>query len=87
MNFSEKSYMYVAVIKLSWYTSNPSKQHFISIKRVFRYLKAIINYGITYYKDSNKYITGYYDANYARDLISGKSTSGYIFFLAKGLIL
>ena len=75
-----------AVIKLSRYASNPSEQHFTSIKRVFRYLKATINYGITYYRDSNKYISGYCDADYAGDLVSGKSTSRYIFLLANGPI-
>ena len=74
------------VIKLARFASNPSKTHFKAVYRVFAYLKGIINLGIIYYKNSNKFIIGYCDFNYAGDNITAKSTSGFIFLLASGAI-
>jgi hypothetical protein len=54
-----------AMIKLARFASNPSNIHFTAVKRVYKYLKGIINYGITYYKEGSRYISGYYDADYA----------------------
>ncbi len=75
-----------SVIKLARYASNPSRVHFTAIKRIYRYLKGTINYGITYYKDSSNFISGYCDADYAGDILSAKSTTGYIILLAGGPI-
>jgi hypothetical protein len=75
-----------AVIKLARFASNPNNIHFTAVKRVYKYLKGTKDYGITYYKDSNQYISGYCDADYAGDLLSAKSTSGYIILLAGGII-
>lgn len=44
-----------AVIRLTKYASNPSKEHFIAIKRILRYLKATKNYGITFYSFKSLY--------------------------------
>ncbi len=76
------------VIKLSRFTSNSNEIHFIAVKRVFKYLKTTIKYGITYFNKfiNNKFIINYYNADYIGDLYIVKSTSGYIFLLAGGLI-
>ncbi|GJW54723.1 zinc finger, CCHC-type containing protein [Tanacetum coccineum] len=37
-----------AVGRLSTFTSNPSRQHWHAITRVFKYLKGIMNYGLSY---------------------------------------
>ena len=73
------------VIKLARYTSNPSNIHFIAVKRVFKYLKGTKDYGITYYKNASRFISGYYNADYTSDLFI-KSTTGYIILLAGGII-
>jgi len=75
-----------AVIKLARFASNPSNIHFTAVKRVYKYLKGTKEYGITYYKDYSRYILGYCDADYAGDILSAKSTSGYIILLAGGII-
>ena len=80
-----------ATIKLARYASNPSPIHITSAKRILRYLKATKDYGITYYSSytstsSNKYISGYCDADYAGDIFTAKSTLGWIFFIAGGPI-
>ena len=48
-----------ATIKLTRYASNPSKVHFTAIKRVYKYLKGTKDYGITYYKNASRFISGY----------------------------
>ena len=70
------------VIKLLRYTSNSNKVYFTTVYWVLKYLKATINYKITYSKELNKYITGYYNTDYTGNLFTVKSTSGYIFMLA-----
>ncbi len=75
------------VIKLSRYTSNPSQEHITTIKRIFRYLQATKEYRITYTRQNNHYISRFCDADYVGDISTTKSTSGYIFLLASGLIL
>ena len=75
-----------AVIKLARYTSNLSNIYFIAVKRVFKYLKGTKDYGITYYKNVSRFISGYCDADYTSDLLSAKSTTGYIILLARGII-
>jgi hypothetical protein len=75
-----------AVIKLARFASNPSNIHFTAVKRVYKYLKGTINYGITYYKEGSRYMSGYCDADYAGDILSAKSTSGYIILLGGGII-
>ena len=76
------------IIKLSRYTINLSEIHIIVIKRILRYLKATINYKITYIINNilSNYLIGYLDADYIRDINTAKSTSGYIFFIANGPI-
>ena len=74
------------VIKLARYASNPNNTHFIAVKRVYKYLKDIKDYSITYYKNKNHFISRYYDADYAGDIKTAKSTSGYLILYAGGII-
>ena len=49
-----------AVIKLARFASNLNEIYFTTIKRVFKYLKVIKDYRITYYKHlKNKFILRY----------------------------
>ena len=73
------------IIKLARYTSNLNNIYFIAVKRVFKYLKGTKDYRITYYKNTSRFISGYYNADYTSDL-SIKSTIGYIILLAGGII-
>ena len=64
--------------KLSRYTSNPSRDHWTALERVFRYLRGTIGYCLTYteYPDITE---GYSDAIWVIDSHSIKSTIGYVF--------
>ena len=56
-----------AVSSLARFTSNPTKEHWLALKRLLRYLKGTTNYGIRYTVDSsNTY--GYTDADWAGDI-------------------
>lgn len=77
-----------AVATLERYASNPNSEHILAIKKIFRYLKGTLNYGIKYSKDSknSEYLVGFSDSDFAGEKTEYKSTSGYIFYLANGPI-
>ncbi|UYV60737.1 hypothetical protein LAZ67_1002068, partial [Cordylochernes scorpioides] len=74
-----------ATSQLSKYLDNPGQTHWTAIKSVFRYLKATPQLGILY--ASHQELTGYSDSDYARDIDSRKSTTGYIFMLNHGAVM
>nr|GEX63969.1 hypothetical protein [Tanacetum cinerariifolium] len=47
------------------YQALPTKKHLKALKRVFRYLKGTINWGLWYLKDTAMALTAYADANHA----------------------
>ena len=50
-----------------------------NVKRIMRYLNTSHGSCINYYKDADPaYIEAYSDADYAGDIDSGKSTTGYV---------
>ncbi|GKF55574.1 uncharacterized mitochondrial protein-like protein [Tanacetum coccineum] len=60
------------------YQAKPSEKHLIAVKRIFRYLKDIINMGLCYPKDTGFELTAFLDSNRAGCLDSRKSKSGGI---------
>jgi hypothetical protein len=58
-----------------------------AVKWIFRYLRGITDYGITFVRQkSDLSVVGYVDANYAGNLDDKGSTTGYVFTLAEGSI-
>ena len=74
-----------AVEVLSRFTSKPSKDHWLAIERVMRYLISTKSYGL-FYKKYPAVIEAFSDADW--DTLSGDflSTTGYIFTLGSGAI-
>ena len=69
-----------AVGILSKYMSTPSNEHWKGVKRVLRYIKGTINYGLVFDGKSTRcFLIGYSDADWANDVDTRKSTSGYVF--------
>ena len=74
-----------AVGGLSRYTNNPNQEHWNALERIFKYLKGILNYGL-HYIGYPSVLEGYTNANWIADTDETKSTSGYLFMLARGAI-
>jgi hypothetical protein len=75
------------IILLARFTINPSLKHRDAIINIFNYFNKSKDLSIIYIKDNNiNYISGYYDADYASDLINAKLTSSYVFLIANRLI-
>lgn len=65
---------------------NPTELHLQAAKRVFRYLKGTIDFGVFYKKGGNEELIAYTDSDYAGDLEDRKSTSGYVFLMSSGAV-
>ncbi|GJY45471.1 retrovirus-related pol polyprotein from transposon TNT 1-94 [Tanacetum coccineum] len=63
------------------YQAKPTEKHLHAIKRIFKYLKGIINKGLWYPKDSSIALTAYADADHAGCQDTRRSTSGSMQFL------
>jgi hypothetical protein len=75
---------------LSRYMSKLGKEHWTTVKMVFRYLRGTASYGLCYEGrlglDRVVDIHGFVDADWAGDLDCRRSTSGYVFNLFGGAI-
>nr|GEY41928.1 hypothetical protein [Tanacetum cinerariifolium] len=69
------------------YQAKTTKKHLEALKRVFRYLKETINWGLWYPKDTAMALTAYADADHAGCQDTRRSTSGSAQFLGDKLIL
>ncbi|KAK6115596.1 hypothetical protein DH2020_007865 [Rehmannia glutinosa] len=75
-----------AVCLCARFQSNPKESHMSAVKRIFRYLKGTIQYGLFYPKNENFYLKGYSDSGYAGNIDDRKSTSGSCQFLGDCLV-
>nr|GEX14974.1 zinc finger, CCHC-type [Tanacetum cinerariifolium] len=74
-----------AVGRLSRFTSNPSRQHWHEITRVFKYLKGNMNYGLSHVGYPSV-LKAYSDASWINYVEDSSSTSGWVFLLGGGAI-
>lgn len=70
---------------LSRFMKKPTHLHFTTRKRVLKYLKGTLNFGICYTRNPNFFLTVYSDNDRARNVNDFKSTSSYIFTLGIGV--
>ncbi|KAJ6992892.1 Retrovirus-related Pol polyprotein from transposon TNT 1-94 [Populus alba x Populus x berolinensis] len=75
-----------AVSFLSRFMAAPKEGHLLAAKRILRYLKGTIDFGVFYKKGSDNILKGYTDSDFAGDLDGGKSTSGYVFMIGDGAV-
>jgi transposase InsO family protein len=72
---------------VSQYMANPGPQHWIAVKRILRYLQGTSNHVLQYGGSPlSLQVIGYCDADYAGDIDTRRSTTGYTFLLAGGAI-
>nr|GEZ86772.1 zinc finger, CCHC-type [Tanacetum cinerariifolium] len=74
-----------AVGRLSRFTSNPSRQHWQEITRVFKFLKGNMNYGLSYVGYTSV-LEASSDASCLNHVEDSSSTSGWVFLLKGGAI-
>ena len=58
----------------------------IALKRIIKYVKTTANFGVWYSKDTNDVLTGYTDADWARNADDRKSTSKGCFYVGNNLV-
>ena len=75
-----------SVHKLSQYISAPTLHHLMACKRVLRYLKATLNYGLKFIKEGDMKLTCFTDADWAGDLDDKKSVGAYYVYLGHNLV-
>nr|GEX17694.1 integrase, catalytic region, zinc finger, CCHC-type, peptidase aspartic, catalytic [Tanacetum cinerariifolium] len=75
-----------AICMCARYQARPTEKHIHAVKRIFRYLRGIVNRGIWYPKDSSVALTAFADADHAGCQDIRRSTSGTLQFIAERLI-
>jgi hypothetical protein len=60
---------------------NPGPQHWNAVKRILRYLKGTLSLGFLLGGSPNTVLHGYADADWASDVDTRNSTTGYVFQL------
>lgn len=71
---------------ISRFMANPTQLHFAAVKRIMRYLKGTMEYGIWYKREEGTKLLGYTDTDYDGDVDDNKSTSGYVFMMSGGAV-
>ncbi|KAL6347852.1 hypothetical protein AAG906_037581 [Vitis piasezkii] len=71
--------------RLSRYTQSPNQDHWTVVRRVLKYLRGTINYGLCFSRFPSV-LEGFSDANWISDSNEMKSTSGYVFILGKSAV-
>lgn len=75
-----------SVSVVSRFMSQPGKKHWQAVKRIFRYLKGTSDVGLIYRGDIQCLVTGYSDSDYAGDVDSRRSMTGYVFTLGGSVV-
>jgi hypothetical protein len=75
-----------SVCLVARFMDRPTEIHVAAVKRIMRYLKGTLGYGILYKTKTNDdlCLEGCCDSDYAGDLDDRKSTTGYVYMLGSG---
>ena len=68
-----------AVSVVCRYMANPGKEHWNSVKWIFRYLTGTRDFSILFDQRASTEAGGYVDSDYVGDLDFRKSMTGYVF--------
>ncbi|XP_074337614.1 secreted RxLR effector protein 161-like [Apium graveolens] len=72
---------------ISRYMEKPTMLHQHAAKRILRYIKGTLEYGLVYTKNSsNNKLSGYSDSDLAGHVDDGRSTGGMAFYLNESLV-
>ncbi|KAM1422622.1 hypothetical protein ACFX2I_004733 [Malus domestica] len=59
----------------------PTDAHFHLVKRILRYIQGTISYGLCYTKSDNFHINAYSDSDWAADITTRRSLSGFVVYI------
>ncbi len=71
---------------VSQHMANPSLEHWIAVKRIFRYLQGTLHFKLCFRGLTPQGLVRYCDANWASDLEDRRSTTGFVFMMGGGAI-
>lgn len=72
---------------VSRYMERPTKLHLEAVKRIMRYVKGTMHYGLVYSEDGrNNFLNGFSDSDLAGQLDDRRSTSGMVFYLNDSVV-
>ncbi|XP_042966148.1 uncharacterized mitochondrial protein AtMg00810-like [Carya illinoinensis] len=76
-----------AVNSVSQYLHAPTEDHFLAVKRVLRYVKGTLHFGLTFHPSSSPgAFVAYSDADWAGCLDTRRLTSGYSIYLGNNFV-
>lgn len=75
-----------AVSMISRFMANLSKQRWLAVKWILRYLRGTKIEGLMYQKIEQSHMVRYVDSDYTDDLNKWRSSTGYVFTLGRGPI-
>ena len=64
---------------LSKYMEKPKESHWLAVKRILRYIKGTMDFGLLYSYNNDATLYGYSDSDWGGDQVERKSTTRYVF--------
>ncbi|KAL5697881.1 hypothetical protein ACHQM5_028985 [Ranunculus cassubicifolius] len=71
---------------VSQFMDSPCVGHLIAAKRILRYVKGTLQFGLLYKSDVLSSLQGFADADWAGDIITRRSTTGYCFNIGSAAV-
>ncbi|GJW64968.1 ribonuclease H-like domain-containing protein, partial [Tanacetum coccineum] len=75
-----------AVQQVCLYMHDPREPHFSALKRILRYIRGTMPYGLQLFSSTTSSLVAYSDADWAGCTTTRRSTSGYCVFLGSNLL-
>ncbi|GJZ63603.1 ribonuclease H-like domain-containing protein [Tanacetum coccineum] len=75
-----------AVQQVCLFMHDPREPHFSALKRILRYVRGILTYGLQLYSSTTSSLVAYSDADWTGFPTTRRSTSGYCAFLGNNLL-
>ncbi|GJW57411.1 ribonuclease H-like domain-containing protein [Tanacetum coccineum] len=75
-----------AIQQICLYMHDPRNPHYTALKRILRYVRDTLDYGLQLHVSSTTQLSAYTDADWAGCPVTRRSTSGYCVFLGDNLL-
>ncbi|GJT10391.1 retrovirus-related pol polyprotein from transposon TNT 1-94 [Tanacetum coccineum] len=86
MSMGTKKWYGTGTVPVCLYMHDPREPHFTTLKRILRYIRGIVAFGLQLHASSTAQLTAYTNADWARCLITRRSTSGYYVTLSRSSV-